>query len=132
VSGLSLEANGALTRSRVVRNAKDPETEGKHWLRVPEARANAVLAYRPSPRWMGSVGWRFSTAAYNDVYNRDVNGDVYGGISSVNQLDLRLSHKPVPGLELAVGMDNVTDNHSYQSHPLPGRTLFVQVRASSR
>ena len=132
VTGLSVEANAALTRSRVVRNAKDLATEGKHWLRVPEARANAVLAYRPSPRWMGSLGWRFSTSAYNDVYNRDVHGDVYGGISGVNQLDLCLSHKPVPGLELAVGMDNVTDHHSYQSHPLPGRTLFVQVRASSR
>lgn len=132
VAGLSVEANGALTRSRVAKNAKDPATEGKYWLRVPKARANVILAYRPTAKWMGSLGWRFSTSAFNDVYNLDTNPNVYGGISAVNQLDVRLSHKPTPVLELAIGMDNVTDDHSYQSHPLPGRTLFVQVRTSSR
>jgi len=132
VKGLSVEANGALTRPKVVRNAKDPATEGKYWLRVPKARANVILAYRPTAKWMGSLGWRFSTAAFNDVYNLDTNSNVYGGISKVDQLDTRLSYKPARMLELAAGMDNVTDNHSYQSHPLPGRTLFVQVRTSSR
>jgi iron complex outermembrane receptor protein len=132
VQGLSVEANGALTRSKVARNAKDPATEGRYWLRVPKARANLILAYRPTATWMGSLGWRFSTSAFNDVYNLDTNANVYGGISEVNQLDLRLSHKPASMLELAIGMDNVTDNHSYQSHPLPGRTLFVQARVSSR
>jgi iron complex outermembrane receptor protein len=132
IEGLSVEANGALTRSKVVRNAKDPGTEGKYWLRVPKARANVIVAYRPTTKWMGSLGWRFSTSAFNDVYNLDTNPNVYGGISRVNQLDARLSYKPARLLELAMGMDNVTDNHSYQSHPLPGRTLFVQVRTSSR
>jgi iron complex outermembrane receptor protein len=132
VRGLSAEANAAFTRSKVVENAKDPATEGKYWLRVPKARANVLVAYRPSARWMGSVGWRYSTAAFNDVYNLDTNSNVYGGISDVNQIDLRLSYKPVPKLELAVGMDNVTDHHAYQSHPLPGRTLFLQVRSGSR
>jgi iron complex outermembrane receptor protein len=132
VKGLSVEANGALTRSKVVRNAKDPVTEGKYWLRVPKGRANVILAYRPTAKWMGSLGWRFSTAAFNDVYNLDTNSNVYGGISRVNQLDVRLSYKPAAMLELAAGMDNVTDHHSYQSHPLPGRTLFLQVRTASR
>ena len=132
VTGLSVEGNGALTRSKVARNAKDPATEGKYWLRVPKARANVILAYRPTVKWLGSVGWRVSTSAFNDVYNLDINPNVYGGISKVNQIDLRVSHKPVPLLELAVGLDNVTDHHSYQSHPLPGRTLFLQVRTSSR
>jgi len=132
IAGLSLEANGALTRSQVLENAKDRATEGKYWLRVPKARANLIAAYRPTARWMGSVGWRYSTSAFNDVYNLDTNADVYGGISGVSQIDVRLSYKPAPRVELAVGMDNVTDGRSYQSHPLPGRTLFVQARTSSR
>ena len=132
VRGLSVEANGALTRSKVIENAKDPLTEGKYWLRIPKARANVIVAYRPDSKWMGSAGWRFSTAAYNDVYNLDTNSNVYGGISRVNQLDLRVSYKPTSIVELAVGMDNVTDQHAYQSHPLPGRTLFLQLRTASR
>jgi iron complex outermembrane receptor protein len=132
IRGLSVEANGALTRSKVVENQKDPATEGKYWLRVPKARANVLLAYRPTQKWMGSVGWRFSTSAFNDVYNLDTNPNVYGGISRVNQIDVRTTYKPAPLVEFALGMDNVTNNQSYQSHPLPGRTLFVQVRTSSR
>ena len=99
---------------------------------MPKGRASVILAYRPTTKWIGSLGWRYSTAAFNDVYNLDTNPNVYGGISRVNQLDARLSYRPACIVELAAGMDNVTDHHSFQSHPLPGRTLFVQVRTSSR
>jgi len=84
VRGMSVEANGALTHSKVVENAKDPATEGKYWLRVPRTRANVIVAYRPTAKWLGSVGWRYSSSAYNDVYNLDINPNVYGGISEVN------------------------------------------------
>ena len=57
---------------------------------------------------------------------------MYGGVSSVNQLDLRTSFKPQPKLELSLGVDNVTDQHAYQSHPYPGRTFFLEVRTASR
>lgn len=130
IQGLDLDANAAFTNSKVTENAKDPASEGKYWLRVPKTRGSALLAYRPSIQWMGSVGWRYQGRAYNDVYNRDINPNVYGGISKVNQIDLRLSYKPQPKLELALGVDNLTDQQAYQSHPYPGRTLFVELRAS--
>jgi iron complex outermembrane receptor protein len=57
---------------------------------------------------------------------------VYGGVSRLNQLDLRLSFKPRPRIELATGMDNVTNHRAYQSHPYPNRTVFVEIRSSSR
>ncbi len=38
----------------------------------------------------------------------------------------------VVGLTIALGMDNVGNQHAYQSHPYPGRTLFAQLRTSSR
>ncbi len=129
VHGLTLDANAALTDSRVVENNKDPESVGKYWLRVPKTRGNVLLAYRPVAQWMGSLGWRYQGRAYNDTYNRDINPDVYGGVSSVNEFDVRVSYKPQPKLEFAVGVDNVTDSHAYQYHPYPGRTLFAEVRA---
>jgi iron complex outermembrane receptor protein len=132
VRGLSLEANGAVTRSKVTANAKDPDSVGKYWLRVPKTRGSVLVAYRPTAKWMGSVGFRHQGRAYNDVYNLDVNPNVYGGVSSINQLDLRVSHKPRPWLEVASGADNVNDQHAYVSHPYPGRTLFLQVRTSSK
>ena len=130
IRGLSLDANAAFTDSRVVENAKDPASVDKYWLRVPKTRGSVLMAYRPNARWMGSIGFRHQGRAYNDVYNLDINPDVYGGISSVNQADLRLSYKPQPKLEFATGIDNVIDERAYQSHPYPGRTMFVELRAS--
>jgi iron complex outermembrane recepter protein len=132
VRGLSLEANGALARSKVVENEKDPRSVGKYWLRVPQTRASLLVAYRPTAKLMGSVGFRHQGRAYNDVYNLDVNPDVYGGVSRLNQLDLRASYKPHARLTLAAGVDNLTDGRAYQSHPFPGRTFFLEVRSSSR
>lgn len=126
--GLSLDASLALARAKVDANAKDPQSVGKDWLRVPKVRANLLAAYRPDDRWMGSVGLRHSGRAYNDVYNRDVNPDVYGGVSSFTFVDLRGSYKLDARTELALGIDNVTDARAYQAHPYPGRTLFSELR----
>jgi iron complex outermembrane receptor protein len=132
VRGLSVEANGAVAFSKVVENEKDPQSVGKYWLRVPKTRASVLVAYRPTARLMGSVGFRHQGRAYNDVYNLDVNPNVYGGVSGLNQFDLRSSFKPHARLELAAGVDNLTDGRAYQSHPFPGRTFFLEVRSSSR
>jgi iron complex outermembrane receptor protein len=130
VRGLNLDANAALTDSKVLENAKDPASVGKYWLRVPKTRGNLILSYRPDEHWLGSIGWRHQGRAYNDTYNLDVNPDVYGGVSSVNELDLRVAYQMQKTWEFALGMDNVTDERSYQAHPYPGRTLFAEVRAT--
>jgi iron complex outermembrane receptor protein len=132
VRGLSIEANLAFADSKVKENQKDPQSVGKYFLRVPKTRGTLLVAYRPTPQWMGSLGFRHQGRAYNDVYNLDVTPDVYGGVSRLNQLDLRLSFKPRPRIELATGMDNVTNHRAYQSHPYPNRTVFVEIRSSSR
>jgi iron complex outermembrane receptor protein len=132
IRGLSVEANGAWTDSKVVENARDPQSEDKYWLRVPRTRAGALVAYRPTDKWMGSLGWRHQGRAYSDVYNLDVNPGVYGGVSRLNQLDARLSYKPQAILEVAIGIDNVTNGRAYQVHPFPARTIYVSLRTSSR
>lgn len=128
IKGLSLDTNLALASSKVDANAKDPQSVGKYWLRVPKVRANLLAAYRPNDRWMGSVGLRYSGRAYNDVYNRDVNPNVYGGVSSFTIVDVRGSYNFNPKTELAVGIDNLNDTRAYQVHPYPGRTLFTELR----
>ena len=129
----NLEATGAYTlRSEVTANRADPAMVGKWWLRVPRSRATLQASYRPSPAWMFSAGYRHEGRSYNDTYNLDIQPQVFGASSKVNQLDLRVTHKPVRHLELALGLDNVTDDHAYVFHPYPGRTLFFQVRTSSR
>jgi iron complex outermembrane receptor protein len=130
--GVTIEANATFADSKVVENTRDPLMVDKYWPRVPKTRGGVLVAYRPTPRWMASVGYRHQGRAYNDVYNLDVNPNVYGGVSSVNQLDVRGSYKPIAIAEVAFGIDNITDSHAYVSHPFPGRTLFMELRIASR
>lgn len=130
LAGLSLEANAAFTRARVVANAHDPQSVGTWWLRVPRTRGNVLAAYRPDERWMGSVGVRHEGRSWNDAYNLDVNPDVYGGNSRLKQVDLRLACQIDRHRELAAGVNNAANSHAYQSHPYPGRTLFAELRFS--
>lgn len=129
---VSIEANATFADSKVVENSRDPRMEGKYWLRVPKTRGSLVVAYRPSARWMGSVGYRHQGRAYNDVYNLDIFPNVYGGVSSVNQMDVRVSYKPLNIAEIAFGVDNVNGSHAYVSHPFPGRTVFLELRLANR
>jgi len=128
VKGLGIDANAAFTHAKVVADAKDPQSVGKWWLRVPRTRGNVLVAYRPNNRWMGSIGFRHEGRSWNDTYNLDVDPDVFGGVSRVNQVDLRASHKPTKQFEIAVGVNNATNRHAYQVHPYPGRTLFAELR----
>jgi len=128
ITGLSLDATAAFTNAKVTANAKDPKSVGKWWLRVPRERATVQASYQWHDDWRFSAGYRHEGRAYNDVTNEDVHPDVYGGVSSVNQMDLRGSHKLSKALELALGINNVLDARAYQSHPYPGRTLFAELR----
>ncbi|CAH0347953.1 TonB-dependent receptor [Aquabacterium sp. CECT 9606] len=128
IRGLSLDTTLAFTHAKVAANAKDPTSVGKWWLRVPKERATVQAGYQLNADWRFSAGYRHEGRAYNDVYNLDINPHVYGGVSSVNQLDLRGSHQMTRQLELALGVNNALDARAYQSHPYPGRTLFAELR----
>jgi iron complex outermembrane receptor protein len=129
LTGLAVDASAAYTfESEVTANQGDPGMVGKWWLRVPRTRATLQASYRPDAVWLFSAGYRHQGRAYNDTYNLDINPDVYGGVSRVDQIDLRSSVKLHAKLELALGINNVTDQHAYQSHPYPGRTLFAELR----
>jgi iron complex outermembrane recepter protein len=132
IRNVSIEANATFADSKVVRNSRDPLMDGKYWLRVPKTRGSVVVAYRPRPEWLGSIGYRHQGRAYNDPYNLDILPNVYGGVSSVNQIDARLSYKPMPIAEVAFGIDNLTDSRAWVSHPFPGRTLFLELRLGNR
>lgn len=132
IKGLSVDASAAYTfESKVTANAKDPLMVGKWWLRVPRTRAALQAAWRPDDAWLFAAGYRHEGRAYNDTYNLDINPNVYGGVSKVDQLDLRSAYKFSRRMEMAVGVNNVTNQHAYQFHPYPGRTLFAELRFSN-
>jgi iron complex outermembrane recepter protein len=79
---------------------------------------------------MASVGVRYSGRMYNRLENDDINPDVYGGVSRFTMVDARVAYALADGVEVALGVDNLTDERAYQSHPYPGRTAVVEDRWS--
>ena len=128
VRGLSADANIAFGKSTILENANYQPSVGKNWTRVPRVRGATTLTYAPGAKWSASATYRYSGRQFNEMNNSDYNTDVYGAISLVSQVDMRLLFKPAGGTELAVGVDNLNNNHAYQMHPYPGRTLFAEMR----
>ena len=48
----------------------------------------------------------------------------------MSALDGRIAYTMANGTEIAVGVDNITNDRAYQSHPYPSRTAFAEVRWS--
>lgn len=130
IDTLAIEGSLAYASSRILQNDNHPDYVGNRWPRVPDWRGNLQAVWRPSPSWLASLGFRYSGKTFGRLENDDFNGDTYGGISRVRSWDGRVAYTTANGTELALGIDNITDDRSYQSHPYPARTAFAEVRWS--
>lgn len=130
IDTLALEGSIAYASSRILRNDNHPDYVGNRWPRVPDWRGNLQAVWRPSTSWLASLGYRYSGKTFGRLENDDFNGDTYGGISRVSSWDGRVAYTTANGTELALGIDNITNDRAYQSHPYPSRTAFAEVRWS--
>jgi iron complex outermembrane receptor protein len=130
VETLSLEGSLAYASSRILQNDNHPDYVGNRWPRVPDWRGNLQAVWRPSPSWLATLGFRYSGKTFGRPENDDINGDTYGGISRMRSWDGRVAYTTANGTELAIGIDNITNDRSYQSHPYPSRTAIAEVRWS--
>lgn len=130
IESLSFDGSLAYARAKILENDKYPVSVGNAWPRVPKWRGNLQTVWRPTDRWLTSLGIRYSGRMFNNLENDDINPGTYGGASRFTMLDARVAYTAESNIELAVGVDNLTDERAYQSHPYPGRTAFVEARWS--
>jgi iron complex outermembrane receptor protein len=100
------------------------------WLRIPKQRYTLQLSYRADDQWLLAASWRFAGRMYNTPLNTDVNPDVYGGTSSVNQLDLHAAWHLTRQWTWSAGIDNLTNSQAWQGHSLPQRSIQTELRYS--
>lgn len=127
VRGLKLEANATWVDARTL-ESRNLASIGKFWVRVPRTRANLMATYAANERWMTNLTVRHSGRQYNELDNSDIRPDVYGAVSRYTMVDLRVVFRPERQWELALGVDNLSDRRAFVYHPLPGRTLFAELR----
>ena len=127
LKGLDLEGSFTLANAVVKENTRNPATVGKAWLRIPRTRVSLQASYRGVDNWLFAAAWRRHSAAFSTELNLDANHEVYGGMSSVNKLDVRASWRFAKGWDWALGVDNLLNNPSWQHHTLPQRSLHTSL-----
>ncbi len=130
IDSLSFDGSLAYARAKILENDNFPISVGNLWPRIPNWRGNLQAVWRPTTRWLASLGVRYSGRMFNRLENDDINPDTYGGVSRFTMLDARVAYTTASNIELALGVDNLTDDRAYQSHPYPGRTGFIEARWS--
>ncbi len=128
IQGLNFGGSATWTDSVVKENRANPAQEGKNWLRIPKQRYTLEASWRPDPQWLLGAAWRWTGRQYNTELNNDTNPNTFGGISQVNQLDVKTVWKFAPGWEWSLGVNNLGNNKSWQAHTLPQRSVQTELR----
>ncbi|MFI3189751.1 MAG: TonB-dependent receptor, partial [Methylococcales bacterium] len=145
IQGLDLSGNATWADSRITKNsdadaaaARQPfnsanpyanfPTVGSRQPRVPEWRASATVAYRPTDKWTNSVSMRYSSKQFSALNNADTNGGTYTGNTAFFVVDLRTKYQITKQLAVAGGIDNVNNNEYWIFHPFPMRTYFAELK----
>lgn len=126
--GLDLGASATWADARIEANAANPATVGKRRLRIPPQRYTLRGHWRGGGGWLLVAAWTWSGRQYNTDTNVDVNPETYGGVSHVNQLDLKASWRFAPEWEWSVGVDNLAGTRAWQAHTLPQRVWQTALR----
>jgi iron complex outermembrane receptor protein len=126
--GLVLGASATWADARIVANAANLATEGKRWLRIPPQRYALQATWRGGNGWLLAAAWRWSGRQYNTDTNVDSNPETYGGVSHVNQLDLKASWQFAPDWTWSIGVDNAAGTPAWQAHTLPQRLWQTALR----
>jgi iron complex outermembrane receptor protein len=130
IKGLDVSGNATWVDSRVAENAALPASVGMNWLRIPKQRYTLQTSYRPNDQWLFSWAWRWAGRMYNTQLNTDINPDVYGGTSSVNQVDVHAAWHFSKAWTWSAGIDNLTNAQAWQAHSLPQRSIQTELRYS--
>lgn len=124
---LDLSANAAYTQATTVRNHRNPASEGKQFYRVPRWRANLVATWHAAERLALTLAGRYSGRQYNTLDHSDVRPDTFGGASAFLTWDAKATWTASARVDLAVGVDNLTDRRYYVYYPYPSRTVLVEA-----
>ena len=125
-SKIDIQVNTTFTDAEIVQHDLQPSNEGNVFPRMPKVRVGLFGVYHVSPRWLTSLGVRYSSNQFGDLNNSDTVDNVFGAMDPYVFLDLKLRHQLVTGGTLSFGINNVTNESAFVHHPWPQRTFFAE------
>lgn len=128
IKGFDFSGSSTWVDAKIKENSLAPATVGKNWIRIPKQRHTLQASYRPNAQWTFGANYRFAGRQWNTAANTDINQEVFGGLSKVNQLDVSARWKFAKEWEWAFGIDNLNNSSSWQAHTFPQRSFQTELR----
>ncbi len=126
-SAVDLRFNLSYLDAEVTRNRVNPAIEGNDFPRLPHWQSNLLLTYKLNSAVDISGGLRYASDSYGELANTDTATQTFGALDEYLFLNLKADWRLNRHLDLALGMDNVTDAVAYVHHPWPSRTLYLEA-----
>jgi iron complex outermembrane recepter protein len=128
MKGLDVTGNLTYAMGHTLKDTFNPSYEGKVYPGVPRWRATLVSTWHATEKQTLTVAARYSGQQYNTLGNTDTNYDTYTSNSPYTVVDLRWLSDLGHGWKASIGVDNLLDRTYFAYHPMPQRTLHVEVK----
>lgn len=125
--GIDLSASLTYADAITSRNTVLPAAVGKLLPSVPRWKGTAVLSWRATRQITLTTAARFASRNYANLANDDIVGNTYQGFYKYRVVDARAVFRVTDHLQLAVGVDNLTNARYFLFHPFPQRNLTAQL-----
>ena len=127
MKGLDVLGSITYADSKILANKNFPASVGHRQPRVPNWRANLLLAYHVNDQLTTSIGARYSGRQYGTLDNADPNGYTYTGFSAFTVVDVRMRYKFDKHWAASFGIDNLNNKKYWAFHPYPERTFVAEL-----
>jgi iron complex outermembrane recepter protein len=127
IRGLTLSASATLVDPKIVSDPAFRAAEGKDIPQVPRRRATALLSYRANDLATFSIAGRYASRSFATIDNSDPVTFTFQGFGHYLLFDARATFRVARHLELAAGVDNLTDDRYFLFHPFPGRSFTAEA-----
>lgn len=127
ITGLDLNGSVSWMDAKTVENPANRAAEGVQFPRIPRWRSNGSLTYAFTEKLKGTMGWRYASRPNSDLFGLS-RGRAFGFQSEYNTYDLKVNYAVNSRTQVSVGIDNVANYQAYVSHPLPQRTVLIELK----
>jgi len=127
VPHFDLSASVTFADPKIVSDPTFPAAEGKMIPQVPRRKATIVATWRPTDRLSLTGAARYSSRMFGTVDNSDVVGHTFQGFEGYFVADARAVYRLTPKIDIAAGVENLTDERYFLFHPFPGRTFTAEL-----
>ena len=125
--GVDVDGSLTIADPKTVSDPAFRPAEGKLIPQVPRRKATLVVTGHLTDRLSLAGAVRYASRSFATIDNSDTVGHTYQGFEGYVVADARALYRLNPHLDLAVGVENLTDKRYFLFHPFPGRTFTAEL-----